>query len=537
MKMVYLKRIRRQMKKRLLIVIGALMAIMNVNAQMKEQAAPAAEVIRQRGCRVGTPNPLFPLRRSPLLQGDETPYVGVRHQLVILASFQDRDFKEDHEAALATWDKIFNTKDYNEGQFVGSVHDYFYAQSYGSFDLVFDLMFVELPGKSQKYRSTAADDENSQFMVDDIVDDLLTHDIDWSIYDWDGDAFVDQLLIIYAGEGMNASSSSNTIWPHQWWLSHHKNLETDVEDDFRSYRTVTSGDKEYYIDCYCCVQEKVDYGGLKTSFGTICHEYSHCFGLPDFYYSNGTTVLSEWDVMDTGIYNDQGFRPCNYSAHERMLMGWLTPIELTDATTITDMPALSDEPQAYLVRNDGAENEYYIIENRQQQGWDKTLPGSGILVFHVDYDEDMWVGKSDVPNNYSKKRYHIFPANNNSRANAQGKWAYPYITTDSQGNQQVANDELTNTSKPAATLNNANVDGEKLMSKPITRMEVDADGRASFVFKDGDEASIQFSIENNAEVPCATHDDSWYLLDGRRLGGKPQASGLYIYKGRKVSIR
>ena len=142
------------MKKRLLIVIGALMAIMNVNAQMKEQAAPAAEVIQQRGCRVGTPNPQFPLRRCPLLQGDETPYVGVRHQLVILASFQDRDFKEDHEAALATWDKIFNTKDYNEGQFVGSVHDYFYAQSYGSFDLVFDLMFVELPGKSQKYRST-----------------------------------------------------------------------------------------------------------------------------------------------------------------------------------------------------------------------------------------------------------------------------------------------------------------------------------------------------------------------------------------------
>ena len=518
--------------------LGAMMALMAINAQTK-QPTSLEEVIHQRGCRVGTPNPHFVSHRSALLQDGETPYIGERHQLVVLASFQDRDFKEDHEASLMTWDKIFNAENFTEGMHVGSVRDYFSAQSYGQFNLMFDLVFVELPDSCQKYRSTNIDDENSQYMVDDIVDVLQTQDIDWSQYDWDGDAYVDQLLIIYAGEGMNASREKNTIWPHQWWLSQHMNLETEDMSDYRSYRTVSSGDKEYYIDCYCCVQESVNYNDIKTPFGTICHEYSHCFGFPDFYYGSGYNVVSNWDLMDYGNYNEGGFRPCGYSAHERMLMGWLMPIELTDSANITDMPALCDEPQAYLIRNDGAENEYYIIENRQQRGWDAQLPGSGILVFHVDYDKDIWSGPNQSPNSYSMKRYSIFPANNNDRSYSKGGWAYPYIVTDSQGNDSIANDELTNTSAPPATLNNDNVDGEKLMSKPITQMSVDANGRASFVFIDSKPTSIHQLLMNGTEASGKQygvhHDDGWYLLDGRRLNGKPTTRGLYIYQGKKVS--
>ena len=158
----------------------------------------------------------------------------------------------------------------------------------------------------------------------------------------------------------------------------------------RSYRTVTRGDEEYHIDSYCCVQEVVNSGSLKTPFGTICHEYSHCFGLPDL-YNDVASIVNKWDLMDFGNYCGNGFRPCSYSALERMLMGWLTPIELTDGATITDRPALEDNSRAYLIRNDGSENEYYIIENRQQKGWDEQLPGSGIIVSHVDYDKVAWL--------------------------------------------------------------------------------------------------------------------------------------------------
>lgn len=491
--------------------------------------ASASDFVPQRGCRVGKHNPQAVQRRTRLLQSAGNPYIGNRHQLVVLASFQDQDFAEGHPAALATWNNIFNTENYSEGSFFGSVHDYFMAQSYGQFNLTFDLLIVELPDVCWKYRSTYEHDEYSQFMVDDIVDVLQTQTIDWSLYDWDGDSFVDQLLIIYAGKGMNAGGGSSTIWPHQWWLSRHENLETADDEDFRSYRTITVDAREYYIDSYCCVQEVVNTSDVETSFGTLCHEYSHCFGLPDF-YEGSTSFVGEWDLMDYGNYSDRGFRPCGYSAHERMLMGWLTPTELTSPASITDMPALCDEPQAYLIRNDGSENEYYIVENRQQKGWDEKLPGSGIVIFHVDYDPSIWESSVEVTNSSSKKRYYIFPANNKSRLTYCAGWAYPYMVAGSSGNDSIANNCLTNTSKPAAKLNNANTDGKLLMSKPITQLSVDADGYASFVFREEDLTSISELTDSQPE------EGVWFMLNGTRLINRPTTPGIYLYNGRKVLI-
>ena len=432
----------------------------------------AQETISLQGCRRGTPRPQsVHLRRG--FEMDRMPggdfYHGERHQLVVLAAFNDRLFKDEVSATMEEWNKIFNTEHLTEAPFKGSVHDYFLDQSYGDFSVVFDLEYVQVGGDAAKYASNDIDDENSQYLVDDVVDILRTRDIDWGKYDWNGDGYVNQLLIIYAGYGMNDSDEPDLIWPHQWWMSEHM-----VNDDSGSYReplSVSSGDKEYLVDCYCALAELLEdnpYG----SFGTICHEYSHCFGLPDFYYGS-RSVLYTWDLMDSGNYNGDGMLPASYSAHERWLMGWLTPIELTEKTTITDMPALAEEGRAYLIRNDGCENEYYIVENRQPKGWDEGLPGSGILVFHIDYDPSVWTSTSEYPNSSKRKRYEIFQANYLNYMFDRAGWAYPYED----------NNSLTNTSLPVSKLYNNNADGSKLMSKPITNMAI-TDGRASFDFCD-----------------------------------------------------
>ena len=176
--------------------------------------------------------------------------------------------------------------------------------------------------------------------------------------------------------------------------------------------------------------------------------------------------------MDNGNNNGGGFQPCNYSAHERMLMGWLMPTELTEVSTITCMPQLEEEPIAYLIRNDGWANEYYIVENRQQTGWDQSLPGSGLVVFHIDYDANVWA--TDMPNSSKRKRYTIIPANNKTSVYQSSGWPYPY----------EENNQLTNDSEPAATLLNANSDGSMLMNKPLTNICVTG-GLASFDFKGG----------------------------------------------------
>ncbi|MCH5307162.1 MAG: M6 family metalloprotease domain-containing protein [Prevotella sp.] len=479
----------------------------------------AQEIVPTQGCRRGTPKPhsTEAIHRSTaqVRQPGGDFYKGDRHQLTVLVSFSDRTFKDDEAATIEQWNNIFNTVGYTEDSFHGSVHDYFYDQSYGQFNVTFDLQYVALSSGHAKYGSTSADDENSQFLVQDIMDVLQQRPIDWSLYDWNGDGYVNQLLIIYAGKGSsygNFGGGNNAIWPHQWWLSEHIDPTTGA---YCTPRTVTNGDgKKYSVDCYCALQELSSNNSYGT-FGTICHEYSHCFGFPDFYVG-GTSYVRYWDLMDYGNYSSGGFCPTAYSAHERWLMGWLTPTELTEAATIADMPALSEEGTAYLIRNDGYADEYYVIENRQNTGWDTSLPSSGIVVFHIDYDPSIWVSVETAPNWGSRKRYTIIPANDNSSTTTSSNWPYPYAT----------NNQLTNTSAPAATLNNRNIDGSFLMSKPLTNMNV-TNGLASFDFMGG---TSSISAIHTADHP--QHGTHTYNLAGQRVNETYR--GLVIINGRKV---
>ena len=405
---------------------------------------------------------------------------GQHRQLVVLAAFADQTFLE--QQPLTLWDRIFNEVNFSEDAFVGSVHDYFLAQSYGALDLTFDLHYVTLADQRTKYRSTSTDDENSRFLVCDIVDSLSTRGIDWSPYDWDDDGQIDQLLIIYAGKGMNDGGGTNSIWPHQWWLSEH---------DGGKALTVSSDGQDFLVDCYCCVQEVTSRNTYGT-FGTICHEYSHCFGLPDL-YNGSTSFLKSWDLMDSGNNNAGGYHPCSYSAHERWLMGWLTPVELTEDISVTDMPLLEEHPVAYLIRNDGYADEYYLLENRQPVGWDQSLPGGGLVVFHIDYDADTW--QMGIPNTYSHKRYSIIPANNRTSVYQSAGWPYPYET----------NNLLTNDSQPAATLINPNTDGTLLMNKSITDITLSSDGLAAFRFSATTGTGIRETTHSTLSTPTVLY--------------------------------
>lgn len=394
-------------------------------------------------------------------------FKGEKHQLVVLASFANNPFLGDSAATIAQWDKILNTKDLDEEPFFGSVRDYFYDQSYGQFSMICDLQFVRVDS-CRRYRSTITDDENSQFLVRDVIASLKQRDIDWDLYDWNGDGYVNQLLIIYAGQGSaygGMGPSYDAIWPHQWWLSERQ--KPGQPGVYCDPDTVRYQDKDYILDAYCAVQELArdsTYG----SFGTLCHEYTHCFGFPDFYNYNGR-VIGDWDIMDSGNYSKNGFCPTGYSAHERWIMGWLTPIELTTPFRVTEMPALSDQPEAYLIRNAAHPDEFYLLENRQKKGWDASLPGSGLVVFHVDYDPYIWL--MGEANGDSQQHYVIIPANNRTSVYSASGWAYPYNT----------NNALTDSTAPAATLWHANTSGELLMSKPVFDISVE-NGLASFTF-------------------------------------------------------
>ncbi len=432
-------------------------------------------------------------------------YVGEKRQLVFLVDFSDLYFLDADPHAL--WDKIFNKESFNESPFRGSVHDYFFDQSNGQFDLRFDVFYVHMNKKHEEYRSGDIDyydDTRSGLLLTEILDQKKNEISNWSAYDWDYDGYVDQVLILYAGKGQNDSHDATTIYPHQWSLSGH--ADAPYYREWGKPYSVVCGGTEYLVDAYGIFPELTQ-SGTYGSFGTLCHEFSHCLGLPDFYYGSSSSVVGSWDLMDKGNYNNGGYCPPNYSAHEKMVLGWVTPTELTSPVTITDM----DTSKSYLIRNDGYSNEYYILEYRQQTGWDSSLPGSGVVVFHVDYDADIW--KTGTPNSSTDKRYSIIPANNSSYYSTayEKNWAYPYGT----------NNSLTDTSSPKASLLHENAIGTRLMGKPIENISV-KDGVASFTFMGGSTGIRDLRMSDDAE-------SCFYNLQGQRVY-IPLPGHIYIVK-------
>jgi hypothetical protein len=224
-------------------------------------------------------------------------------------------------------------------------------------------------------------------------------------------------------------------------------------------------------------------GETIDGIGTLCHEFSHCLGIPDMYDTedNGCFGMSQWDLMDHGCYNDNGFIPCGYTSYERMLCGWLRPVVLTSPCEVTDMQPLSKNGLAYLIYNTKAPQEYYLLENRQQVGWDKALPGSGLLILHVDEDEEVWY-ENRVNADPTHQHCTIFHADNNSGTticDLQGD-PYPY----------GENDSLTTTSIPAATLYHHSVESDDHMPVAITHILEQDDGTVSFRFRPVNQGTV-----------------------------------------------
>ena len=463
----------------------------------------AGELPDFRPCRARPHKPVAAIDGKTLHRiSRTTQYTGERRQMTVLVSFNDLTFRE-HEP-LPFWNEVFNAKEFSQAPFHGSVSDYFYDQSYGQLQVHFDLHHVLLPTSRTLYRSNLTADPGCPILVQDVLAALDGIVTDWTPYDWNADGYVDQLLIIYPGKGMNDGGDYNTIWPNQSWM-------TDYDYEPVKVPTATAGDS-LMVNTYCCVNELTsneDYG----SFGTICHEYSHCFGLPDFY--NGSTQhVAKWDLMDNGNYNGGGFCPPCYSVHERMFMGWTTPTELTATTSISNMQPANSQQQAYIIRSQQDDNDYYIVENRQQQGWDKELPGSGILIFHVRYDEEVWL--HGMPNtsfqSAAANRYTLKKANGSNSTYRQGQWAYPYQD----------NDSLTALSQPASDYE----------GKSLTDISVSSDGLASFTYHQTDVAAI-----HALSTDRSTTQDAYYDLLGRRMVGKHQPSGLYVIRFSDGTIR
>lgn len=328
--------------------------------------------------------------------------------LIILVNFADLAFTE----TIEEMDSMHNAKNYTRDyEYVyrgntyqvsseGSARQYFYDASFGQYNPQFDV--IGPVTVSREYAYYGKNNVNTQFdqrpweMVKEacvIADTLL--DVDFTQYDNDNDEIVDFVYVIYAGYGEADGGGANTIWPHSYQLS-----------AAGAYCQVDG----VRVDLYACGNEIDYYTKKHTGIGTFCHEFSHVLGLPDLYTTEGQThkTLGEWSILDYGPYNNDGNTPPAYSAYERFFMGWLTPEVIVDSANIrleelnSSQRALliSTEDKHNLIGNDPKSTRFYLLENRQQQGWDTYLPGHGLMLTYVQYNATRW--QENTVNNTSR---------------------------------------------------------------------------------------------------------------------------------------
>lgn len=386
-----------------------------------------AKALPQRAAQDGSAG------KASRYQIGDFPTKGQGRFLVLLVQFADKSFTLDN----TYHQRMLNEAGFSDNGATGSAADYYKAQSNGQFEPTFDVIGpISLTRPSSYYGQNdtfGGSDVNAGKMIEEAcrkADSDLG--VDFSQYDGDGNGTVDMVYVIYAGYGEHAGGGANTIWPHKYQLSGYGiSLNLDGKS----------------IDTYACSSELFSNAGTQSSgIGTVCHEFGHVLGLADHYNTTDGTdyKLGAYDIMDYGSYNNDGNTPPAYNAFERMSLGWLTPDRLNQRADALTLYNIEESNKAYLVPTSNPD-EFYMLENRQQAGWDKYLKGSGMMITHIDYNETVWTANT-VNNDISHPRFCIVPADN--------ELAYDAVTARSTEAYDLypakGNDSFTDTSTPAA---------------------------------------------------------------------------------------
>ncbi|MCM1503948.1 MAG: M6 family metalloprotease domain-containing protein [Muribaculum sp.] len=339
-----------------------------------------------------------PVNRAPSYAASQTnpnkglfpdanfPVHGEQRAVVILVEYTDVKFTLADPKDYFT--RMLNEEGFNDYGGTGSAKDFFELNSLGRFKPDFDVLGpVTLPQNQAYYggNNWSGDDQNPEQMVVHACN-ILDSEVDFSQYDRDGDGVIDNVFIFYAGRGEASGGGANTVWPHSW--------------------NVTAGDytPHYYdgvlLDRYACSNEWES--GRPDGVGTFVHEFSHVMGLPDLYATSYTSSFTpgSWSAMDYGPYNNDGMTPPLYGAFERYALGWMEPREITEALSATLHPIVDNVAG---VINTSESNEFFLLENRQQEGWDAYVPGHGMLIWHIHYVPSVW--NSNVVNNTPSHQY------------------------------------------------------------------------------------------------------------------------------------
>ena len=347
--------------------------------------------------------------------------------LVVLVQYKDQTFsRDDYPQIVEGMLNQENYTGYGNEVYTGSVRDYFSDNSGGKFKPQFDVVGPVTVNYSKD------DGRDNPREIARAAIDSIDAEVNFKQYDGDGDGRVDLIYFIVAGNGSNYSGNDSGLWwPHRWSINVRK-------DNVQLYDYASS------VELYGWTSRPSSI--IIDGIGTICHEFSHVLGLPDFYdtdYEDGggqSDHPDDWSVMAGGSYFNNARTPVAYSLYERYSVGFIDEPEIITAKGTYTLEPLQTSEKGYRI-NSSVNNEFFLFENRQKSAskWNKYLPGEGMLVHRVDKTNTSIWSSNDVNCNPDHNYYEIV------WASGVEKKVSTYDTFPGAGNVT----ELTNKTEPA----------------------------------------------------------------------------------------
>ncbi|MDR0207189.1 MAG: M6 family metalloprotease domain-containing protein [Bacteroidales bacterium] len=422
--------------------------------------------------------------------GDERALSGQYKTLCAFVQFPDKEMKK----TISQFEGLMNQLGYT-GNGTGSVRDFFRESSYGKFDLIITLCGIYTAPKTETYYAgdpgdgTANCPELARWLALQVA---AEPDINFADYDSNNNGKVDGFHFIFAGVGQETGTCNSCIWSHMSIV----------------YPAVTKNGKK--IDTYSCSPELYS-GSTITTVGVIAHEMSHAFGAPDFYDTNYQvggqyTGTGKWDLMADGSWNGSpgGNCPAHHNMYTKVQFGWVTPYILTAPTTIPQMPYSTESPAAFRI-NTGNGNEHYLLENRQKIKFDYSVPGNGLIIYHVHNS----VGSYGINNTHPQKMYPVC-ASSVTPIPGTGAASVQYGNINSAGCPfpgTSGNSSFDENSTPRMFHWTNTV----ITGKPITNITNDASTRfVSFDFMEESDNLFFITTKPNASDRGTTTGTGWY---------------------------
>lgn len=316
---------------------------------------------------------------------------------VILTNFADRRKTYPKEAFSSL---IFGTRN-------GSLKDYYEEVSYAKFSLSGEIAGWYTAAKPHDYygaNSKTGRDLHPAELTIEMITKADAEGFDFSQYDLNGDCYVDVVAIVHQGTGEeSANGVTDDIWSQSWNLNSAQRFK-DGTGEYTTHSTCRADKtQKVKVNDFVTISEIGTDGGL-TTIGVLAHEYGHALGLPDLYDTyalNGkSNGIGFWSLMASGTWNKRpggkrGDSPAHMDAWSKYKLNWITPKQIKGRIDNQPVRESASYPDCLQILDGGPNQyigEYFLIENRQQTRFDAGIPGSGLIIWHVD---EMMVDNGD----------------------------------------------------------------------------------------------------------------------------------------------